>query len=136
MSIFKVQMRGWKLGVLISLLIFGGTWGGLKWAEKAFARFYYESEKCDGQYIIRHYFAFSLWDVALYLVPIGIGDREHPSFIRVIEKKTGRLIGETGVYWIMSAPKTFCPEFGEPDEISFFYGGYIDALETFKVSPP
>ena len=79
MSIFKVQMRGWKLGVLISLLIFGGTWGGLKWAEKQFADLYYKkSDECVG-YEFQIYHAFSL----LRIIPF----EDRPTFIRVIEKK-------------------------------------------------
>lgn len=137
MSANKVQFRGWKLRVLVTLLIVGGIWGGLKWAEKAFARFYYEFEECGGQYKARYYTAFSLLDKALYFVPFPVfGGRDHPRFIRIIEKKTGRVIGETGVYWMMTAPTMFCPDKEYPKQIRIYFGGSNDEHEEiFEVTP-
>lgn len=103
MSTLKVQIRGWKRHTLIVLLVIGGVWGSLKWAEKQFARFQYKkSDECVG-YEFHRYRAFS----PLRIFPLD----DHPTFIRVIEKNWPRNRGNWGLLdndrAIGSLPKFF-----------------------------
>ena len=135
---------GWQRNLLAVSLLLVTIWGGLKWAEKQFSRLNYKWDadprwvggECAG-YEFHQYRAFSLRDIAFYLVPSGIGDRDHPIFVRIVEKKAGRAIGETGVYWMLTSPEIFCPE-EDPKQIKIYLGkGSADEhLETFDVSPP
>ena len=131
----KFQIHGWKRAVLIVLITIGAIGGGLKWAEKQFVQLdFRDDDGCVG-YEFHFYRAFSLWDVALYFVPIGIGDRDHPRFVRVIEKKTGRKIGETSIYWMSTAPYVFCPDKEHPNQIRIYFGGSNDEHEEiFEVN--
>lgn len=128
MNANKLWIPRWKHVVLVVLITIGVIWGGLKWAEKAYARIDFKTVECDGQYEYHYYTAFS---------PLGIFPFEDsPIFVRLVEKKTGRVIGETGVYWTTSAPPVLCPNFSTPDEISVIFAGNIGVTHTFKVSPP
>lgn len=121
----KFQIRSWHRRALITLLIFGGIWGGLKWSEKAYAKLEFKwDDECAG-YEFQSYHAFSL----LGILPF----EDRPNFIRVIEKKTGRVIGETDVHWTVTSPKVICPD-GDKKEISLLYGTR-DYSEHFSLPP-
>ena len=123
----KFQIHGWKRLALVVLLIIGVTWSGLKWAEKQFADLYYKkNDECVG-YDSQIYHAFSLLRIIRF--------EDYPTFIRVIDKKTGRVIGETGVYWIRTGASVLCPNFSTPNEISVIFAGNIGVTETFRISP-
>ena len=125
MTPHKFEVRSWLRRLLVTLLIFGGIWGGLKFAEKPFARLYHSwDDECVG-YEFRMYHAFSL----LGLIPF----EDRPTFIRVIEKKTGRVIGETDVHWTLTSPKVICPD-EDNKEISLLYGAR-DYSENFSLPP-
>lgn len=140
-----IQIRGWKRSVLIILLLVVSVWGALNWANKQFAWLEYKwaddyrwvGDKCAG-YEFQQYRAFSLLDKAIGLIPFPrIGDRDHPIFVRVIVKKTGRVIGETSIYWMSTSPEIFCPNAEHPDQIRIFLGtgANDDHLEAFNVRP-
>lgn len=80
MSTLKVQIRGWKRVVLIVLITIGAIWGGLKWAEKAYAKFQFKMRDTCWGYEFHSYLAFSPLD---RIFPL----RDRPVFLRVIEKK-------------------------------------------------
>jgi len=52
-------------------------------------------------------------------------------------KKTGRVIGETSIYWMSTSPEIFCPNAEHPDQIRIFLGTGANGehLETFEAHP-
>lgn len=131
MSKITVQIRGWKRVVLIVLITIGAIWGGLKWAEKAYAKFQFKMRDTCWGYEFHSYLAFSPLD---RIFPL----RDRPIFVRVVEKKTGRLYAETGVYWIEIGPDVICLEREHPKQIKIYFsrGPSDERLESFDVPPP
>ena len=126
----KKQFLGWKHGGVLALLMIFAAWGGSKWAEKAYAKFQFKMHDTCWGYEFHRYRAFS----PLRIFPLD----DHPTFIRVIEKKTGRVIGETGVYWIKIGPDVICLDNEHPKQITIYFsrGPSDEHMEAFDVSPP
>lgn len=130
MNTRRIRFGRWQRYTLIALLVIGGVWGGLKWAEKTYAKFLYKwDNECAG-YEFQKYRAFSVLGSVFSI-------RDHPIFVRVIEKKTGRLIGETSVYRIVTGPDVVCLDKESPKQIRIYFGTKPsdEHLEAFSVIP-